>query len=77
MNIKVLYFGVTADITGKDSESVPDIPDTKSLDEKLTGLYPGLKNINYRISVNLEMIFENSVLKDGDEVALLPPFAGG
>ncbi|MFZ1320553.1 MAG: MoaD/ThiS family protein [Ignavibacteria bacterium] len=77
MKIKILYFGVTADITGKDSESVLDIHDTNSLNEKLIGIYPKLKNANYRIAVNLEMINENTVLKDDDEVALLPPFTGG
>ena len=77
MKIKVLYFGVTADIIEKDSESFSDIPDTNSLNEKLIALYPGLRNANYQIAVNLEMINENKTLKEGDEVALLPPFAGG
>ncbi len=77
MKLKILYFGVTADITCKDSESVSDIPDTNSLNDMLIGLYPELKNANYRIAVNLEMIKENTVMKDGDEVALLPTFAGG
>ena len=77
MNLKILYFGITAEITGKDSETITGAEDSDSINQKLIGLYPELKNANYRLAVNLEMINGNAVLKDGDEVALLPPFAGG
>ncbi|MBS1518597.1 MAG: MoaD/ThiS family protein [Bacteroidetes bacterium] len=77
MKVKVLYFGMTAEITGKDSELVGDVNDSDSLDDHLKVVYPELKKAGYRIAVNLEMINENTVLRDGDEFALLPPFAGG
>ena len=39
--------------------------------------YPFLKNMNYLIAVNQEVIKDNIALRDGDEIALMPPFAGG
>ncbi|MBK8981198.1 MAG: MoaD/ThiS family protein [Ignavibacteria bacterium] len=79
MKVKVLYFGVTADITGKEQELIAEAKDLNSLRAILTSLYPGLKNANFRFAVNLKLINDiNSLtLNKGDEVALLPPFAGG
>ncbi|HAY32578.1 MAG TPA: MoaD/ThiS family protein [Ignavibacteria bacterium] len=79
MKVKVLYFGVTADITGKENEFIADVKDLKALTEILTSLYPGLRNANYRFAVNLKLIDDVNILslKEDDEVALLPPFAGG
>jgi molybdopterin synthase sulfur carrier subunit len=46
----------------------------------LSGLelrFPALKGLSYKISLNRELGRSDSQLKQGDEVALLPPFAGG
>ncbi|MBK9331087.1 MAG: MoaD/ThiS family protein [Ignavibacteria bacterium] len=79
MEVKVLYFGVTADITGKEQEFIADVKDLNSLSAILTALYPGLENANFRFAVNLKLIDDINTLSinEGDEVALLPPFAGG
>ncbi len=43
--------------------------------------FPALSSIldgrSILISVNLEFADKNTVIKDGDEVGLLPPFSGG
>jgi molybdopterin converting factor small subunit len=36
-----------------------------------------MAHYTYRISVNNELTNEDRTLSDGDEIALLPPFAGG
>jgi molybdopterin converting factor small subunit len=36
-----------------------------------------MAHYNFRVSVNNEITADNPDLKDGDEIALLPPFAGG
>jgi len=39
--------------------------------------YPVLKNKSFKIAVNQQMATNNTVINENDEIALLPPFAGG
>jgi molybdopterin converting factor small subunit len=39
--------------------------------------FPEIAHYNFRIAVNNEIVNEDPVLNDGDEVAYMPPFAGG
>ena len=39
--------------------------------------FPEIVHYNYRIALNNEIIDGDPSLKSGDEVAFLPPFAGG
>ncbi len=77
MTIKVLLFGVLSETIKKESISLDNIKDTDELNNYLQNKYPELKDYTYRIAVNHEIINGNINLRDGDEVALLPPFAGG
>ncbi len=77
MKISVLFFGVLAEEAGTDRTAVENIDDTDSLKKHLTNSYGFLGKYNWMISVNKTLIRENTRLNDGDEVALLPPFAGG
>jgi molybdopterin synthase sulfur carrier subunit len=77
MEISVLFFGELAEIAGASKIAVQNMEDTTSLSEWMTEKYPTLKNRTYRIAVNKEVISEKRNLKTGDEVALLPPYAGG
>jgi len=52
-------------------ESIRDL--RKVVEEK----YPQLKNMTYKIAVNKKIAKENETLNKTDEVAFLPPFAGG
>jgi len=77
MNIKVLLFGILAEEAGKDTITAEDLKTIDELDAYIKSEYPSFKNYKYRVSVNQELVSSNEKLKDGDEVALLPPFAGG
>jgi len=78
MKIEVLFFGVLSEITGKQALSLDEnAADTNELNDKLRGEYPEIKTVTYRIAVNHEIIDSNTKLNDGDEVAFMPPFAGG
>jgi molybdopterin converting factor small subunit len=77
MKIKILYFGSTADIAGIREETADSPRLLDELNDLLRMRYPGLKELNYRFSVNRKMATGNEQLNEGDEVALLPPFAGG
>lgn len=76
MNIKLLAFGQIAEVTGQ-SERIVKASDTDALKAELTEQFSQLKEMQFAMAVNKKVISENTVLKDGDTVALLPPFSGG
>jgi molybdopterin synthase sulfur carrier subunit len=75
--INLIYFGSVTDVTGCPAEPF-DAPATlNELNELLHLRYPALLVVRYRLSVNRQLTTENMKLTEGDEIALLPPFAGG
>jgi sulfur-carrier protein len=48
-------------------------------DLKLTLIekYPAITKLNYQFAVNQHLVEDSFQLNNGDEIALLPPFAGG
>ena len=77
MSIKILLFGILAEEAGKDTIRAEGLKTIDQLDAYIESKYPSFKNYKYRVSVNQELVSSNEKLSDGDEVALLPPFAGG
>jgi molybdopterin synthase catalytic subunit len=81
MKIKVLFFGLAHDLTGFDHELV-EIPEGERLDflwRRYQDRFPRLGNMAGALlaAVNEEMVEKSHVLRDGDEVAFLPPVSGG
>lgn len=81
MKVKVLYFAQARDAAGRVSETVElERPVTAyELLEALVRSRPGLAPLSrsLRLSVNREVVSGNVRLRDGDEVGILPPVAGG
>lgn len=80
MEVTVKYFGMIADLTQKKEAFFPldeTIDTTEKLQQYLEVIYPEIKTIAFSIALNQKLISKNEVLNDGDEIALLPPFAGG
>ena len=77
MEVKVLFFGVLAEVTGTSFKHYQKVKSFGDLKLKIEDDFPEIVHYNYRISVNNEIINIKPKLKDGDEVALMPPFAGG
>ena len=81
--VTVRLFANLKDLAGVESETI-DCDEGINI-EQLTSLIvdkmPGLKDIletrRVFISINQEMAQKNDIVKDGDEIALLPPFSGG
>jgi molybdopterin converting factor subunit 1 len=81
MQIRVLFFGVLKDLSGRAVETL-DLPERSTLADllkhcavttpQLQQHLPGLA-----MSINQEFARASDVLKTGDEVALLPPVSGG
>lgn len=81
MRIRVLLFGQLKDIVGRQEESLDLQPGTSLSDlmARYAQQFPKFKPMAGSIacSVNREYAPASSVLKDGDEVGLLPPVSGG
>jgi len=81
MQIKVLFFAVTRDLTGLQQD-LTEFPEGANLDA-LWGRYatrfPRLNDLSGALvlAVNQEVADRARALKDGDEVAFLPPVSGG
>lgn len=81
MKVKVLFFGVTRDLTGFNQEQI-ELPEGESLDG-LWGHYesrfPRLRELSQSLlaAVNEEVVERSWPLRDGDEVAFMPPVSGG
>jgi len=77
MTISVKYFGAIAEATGKDEEELTiDQQDINTLFDSINSRYD-LNGIDYSIAVNKRIVNQNEAIQSNDEIALLPPFAGG
>lgn len=80
MEITVKYFGIIVDITEKKEEVFlldETVNSLIKLKLKLEIKYPKLLVSNYSIAVNKKFLQNDVLLEKYDEIALLPPFAGG
>jgi molybdopterin converting factor small subunit len=77
MEVKVLFFGVLGEITGNDIKVYREVKSIGDLRYRIEDDFPEVVHYNYIISLNNEIITSDTELKHGDEVALMPPFAGG
>ncbi|MEN8120725.1 MAG: MoaD/ThiS family protein [Bacteroidota bacterium] len=77
MKVNVLFFGILSEVTGKNTLELDDIENLRALKSYLWKTFPGLKEMDYRFAVNKEVVDGKVEFKNGDDVALLPPFAGG
>jgi molybdopterin converting factor subunit 1 len=81
MQIRVLFFGVLKELVGRSNETI-ELPEGAKVEAVLRhysrqtarfeAMLPSLA-----LSVNQEYSSADSVLRPGDEVALLPPVSGG
>ncbi|MGB3467056.1 MAG: MoaD/ThiS family protein [Cyclobacteriaceae bacterium] len=78
MKLTIRFFGKLAEITGKDHSTlaVDDGLSVEALKELMNKQYDSWQTQTYLVAVN-QTIADKGELYDGDEVAFLPPFAGG
>ena len=78
MKIEVKYFGLIAELVGADSQQIEFAGSTISeLKSQLEQVHQRLSEYTYLVAVNQEIGKSNQVLSEKDEIAFLPPFAGG
>jgi molybdopterin synthase sulfur carrier subunit len=79
MNVKICYFGLLAERRGLSEEAVETTVATPAaVYAELDARHAlGLSTRDFRAAVNDEFVAWDHLLKDGDQVALLPPMSGG
>jgi molybdopterin synthase sulfur carrier subunit len=77
MEIKVLFFGVLAEVTKTGFKHYRGISSFNDLKYRIQDEFPEIVHYSYVIALNNELINEYPVLNNNDEIALMPPFAGG
>jgi molybdopterin converting factor subunit 1 len=81
IKVKVLYFGQARDAAGRTGEefSLSGPTSLRDLVEMTESKHAELARLNRttRMAVNAELAVGDQRLRDGDEVAFLPPVAGG
>lgn len=81
--ITVKYFANLRSIAGKEEDQFDMGSETtlKNLSHEISKTAPKIGEMilgkKIMISVNLDVASLEAIIKDGDEVALLPPFSGG
>jgi MoaE-MoaD fusion protein len=81
MKVNVLFFGLTRDLTGLAQEQV-EVPDGENLGglrSRYEARFPRLLAVggSLLLAVNQEIAKGATPLRDGDEVAFMPPVSGG
>jgi molybdopterin synthase catalytic subunit len=81
MRIQVLYFAVFRERLRRDEEEI-ELPDGATVARAIDVLgakYADIAKLRgrFRVAVNQDFADDDHVLRDGDEVALIPPVAGG
>jgi molybdopterin converting factor small subunit len=75
MDISVLFFGILAEVTGIDRKHYRNISTFEDLKNRIEDDFPEIVHYNYRIEINARILTEEPLLREGDEVICLPPFA--
>lgn len=78
--VKVLFFGILSSKTGcRETEVQLPSPETalSVLMDMLRERFKDLPKAAYMIAVNKEQATLKTIVRDNDEVAIMPPFSGG
>ncbi len=81
MHVTVLFFGVLKDLIGRSQETLELAPGARleTVFQHYASEYPRLQQMADSIALarNQEFAGPETALRDGDEVALMPPVSGG
>jgi len=77
INMEVRLFGIFAEKAGGSIVTVGDAGNSTELINRLKEQLPFINDSTYLLAVNQEVVREEVPIKNADELALLPPYAGG
>lgn len=78
MKLTINYFGMIAEAVGSSKADFElhgkNVSDLKN---ELGTTFPELLGMSYQIAVNQKLVSTETEITEQDEIAVLPPFAGG
>jgi molybdopterin synthase catalytic subunit len=80
MRLTVLAFAHAREALGAPRAVLDDLPDALTVESLLAALearHPELRALPLRVAVNRRYAAAEQAIRQGDEVALLPPVSGG
>ena len=80
MSLKLVFLGRLEGIAGSAERDIPAVPSIAALLASLEPeLYDALNEDRIKLAVNGQIVTDRAAftLRDGDEVAFLPPVSGG
>jgi molybdopterin synthase sulfur carrier subunit len=79
INVKVLFFGATADATGQREIELDLADETRveSAFQKIVARFPKLEKHSLLFAVNQTYASGDELIKDGDELAIFTHVSGG
>jgi molybdopterin synthase catalytic subunit len=79
VSITVLYFAAAREAAGVESESIPAPSDVGQLRRDLADRHPALRPVLPRCRIAVDQAFSEDagLIRDGVEVAVIPPVSGG
>lgn len=80
MKLQLLLFGITRDIIGQSKIELDYTgpSNIESFKDMLKDKYPEMSELShFKIAVNQEFARDNQSIREGDEIALIPPVSGG
>jgi len=79
MNLQIHFFGMIAETIKKELLIVDDY-EGKTLSDveaMLLEFFPPIGQMTYSLALNKKVVNKNTLLEKDNEIAVLPPFAGG
>jgi molybdopterin converting factor small subunit len=77
MKVKVLFFGVLSEVAGTGIKFYDNVKSSEHLRMRVIDDFPEFAHYKFKISLNNKLISVDTTLNNSDEIAFLPPFAGG
>lgn len=78
MNVRVLFFGATADAAGKrEADFETTAADAGAAIEEIVAAFPRLAKHKLQFAVNEHYVDHSHVLSNGDELAIFTAVSGG
>ncbi len=79
MNINVLLFGIATDLAGSSSVKI-ELPVNSTITsfKEIISRHPQLKQMStYAVAINESYATDETIIKENDVIAIIPPVSGG
>jgi len=77
MEIQIISFGKISEFIAHQKIEINGIRNTDELRTYLETSFPMLSNMKYKLSLNKDIVQENTVISNHDTIGIMPPFPGG